>query len=192
MSTNTKNLIFRTFVEILGEKPFDKITVRDIVERANVNRNTFYYYYSDIYELLEEMFTREFTEMVAEHRNGFRWLVGFSNLLTTAYNNKKIINNICASRSYEYLENYMFKSCKIILSEFIHEISEGKNISEDIVDFTASFYMYAIIGTLSEWFRTGMYETPDNMLKKFMVVFETIIPTMMRTQRQIKNDISDK
>jgi hypothetical protein len=52
--------------------------------------------------------------------------------------------------------------------------------------------MYAIIGTLSEWFRTGMYETPDNMLKKFMVVFETIIPTMMRTQRQIKNDISDK
>ncbi len=192
MSTNTKNLIFKTFVEILGEKPFDKITVRDIVERANVNRNTFYYYYSDIYELLEEMFTREFTEMVAEHRNGFRWLVGFSNLLTTAYNNKKIINNICASRSYEYLENYMFKSCKIILSEFIHEISEGKNISEDIVDFTASFYMYAIIGTLSEWFRTGMYETPDNMLKKFMVVFETIIPTMMRTQRQIKNDISDK
>ncbi len=192
MSTNTKNLIYRTFVEILGEKPFDKITVRDIVERANVNRNTFYYYYSDIYELLEEMFTREFTEMVAEHRNGFRWLVGFSNLLTTAYNNKKIINNICASRSYEYLENYMFKSCKIILSEFIHEISEGKNISEDIVDFTASFYMYAIIGTLSEWFRTGMYETPDNMLKKFMVVFETIIPTMMRTQRQIKNDISDK
>ncbi|MBR6939603.1 MAG: TetR/AcrR family transcriptional regulator C-terminal domain-containing protein [Clostridia bacterium] len=192
MSTNTKNLIFRTFVEILGEKPFDKITVRDIVERANVNRNTFYYYYSDIYELLEEMFTREFTEMVAEHRNGFRWLVGFSNLLTTAYNNKKIINNICASRSYEYLENYMFKSCKIILSEFIHEISEGRNISEDIVDFTASFYMYAIIGTLSEWFRTGMYETPDNMLKKFMVVFETIIPTMMRTQRQIKNDSSDK
>ena len=78
MSTNTKNLIFKTFVEILGEKPFDKITVRDIVERANVNRNTFYYYYSDIYELLEEMFTREFTEMVAEHRNGFRWLVGFS------------------------------------------------------------------------------------------------------------------
>ncbi len=192
MSTNTKNLIFRTFVEILGEKPFDKITMRDIVERANVNRNTFYYYYRDIYELLEEMFTREFTEMVAEHRNGFRWLVGFSNLLTTAYNNKKIINNICASRSYEYLENYMFKSCKIILSEFIHEISEGKNISEDIVDFTASFYMYAIIGTLSEWFRTGMYETPDNMLKKFMVVFETIIPTMMRTQRQIKNDSSDK
>ena len=192
MSTNTKNLIFKTFVEILGEKPFDKITVRDIVERANVNRNTFYYYYSDIYELLEEMFTREFTEMVAEHRNGFRWLVGFSNLLTTAYNNKKIINNICASRSYEYLENYMFKSCKIILSEFIHEISEGRNISEDIVDFTASFYMYAIIGTLSEWFRTGMYETPANMLKKFMVVFETIIPTMMRTQRQIKNDSSDK
>ena len=192
MSTNTKNLIFKTFVEILGEKPFDKITVRDIVERANVNRNTFYYYYSDIYELLEEMFTREFTEMVAEHRNGFRWLVGFSNLLTTAYNNKKIINNICASRSYEYLENYMFKSCKIILSEYIREISEGKNISEDIVDFTASFYMYAIIGTLSEWFRTGMYETPDNMLKKFIVVFETIIPTMMRTQRQIKNDSSDK
>ena len=57
MATTTKELIYRTFLDLLRQKPFDKITVRDIVESANINRNTFYYYYSDIYELLEEIFS---------------------------------------------------------------------------------------------------------------------------------------
>lgn len=182
MSVTTKDMIFKTFIEILGTKPFDKITVRDIVEAANINRNTFYYYYSDIYELLEEIFKMEFSEMIANHSNGFRWLVGFSRMIETSYNNKKIINNICASRSYEYLENYMFKSCRTIMSDYIHELAADREIEETQLDFIISFYQYAIIGTLSEWYRTGMPETPEQILRQFLMVFEGIVPALERAE----------
>ena len=44
MSGFTKEIIARTFTELLEEKSMAKITVKDIVERCGVNRNTFYYH----------------------------------------------------------------------------------------------------------------------------------------------------
>ncbi|MCQ2480600.1 MAG: TetR/AcrR family transcriptional regulator [Clostridia bacterium] len=183
MSTTTKEDIFKAFIEILKTKPFDKITVRDIVEECDINRNTFYYYYSDIYELLEEIFKMEFVEIVPKHSSGFRWLVGFSRMIESSYSNKKIINNICASKSFEYLENYMFKSCRNILSDYMHDMAEGRNIDEAQLEFTISFYQYAIIGTLSEWYRTGMPEPPEQILKQFITVFEGIAPALERAEK---------
>ena len=42
------------FWELLEEKPYKKITVKDIVDRCKVNRNTFYYHFDGINSLFEE------------------------------------------------------------------------------------------------------------------------------------------
>ena len=55
MQKDAKKLISSTFVKLLSSKPFDKITIKDIVDTCEINRNTFYYHYSDIYGLLEEI-----------------------------------------------------------------------------------------------------------------------------------------
>ena len=48
----TKELLTDTFWELLDEKPYSKITVKDIVNRCDVNRNTFYYHFQDIPSLM--------------------------------------------------------------------------------------------------------------------------------------------
>ena len=53
MSGFTKEIIAKTFTELLDEKPMSKITVKDIVERCGVNRNTFYYHFKDIPDVVE-------------------------------------------------------------------------------------------------------------------------------------------
>ena len=53
MSGFTKEIIARTFTELLEEKSMAKITVKDIVERCGVNRNTFYYHFRDIPDVVE-------------------------------------------------------------------------------------------------------------------------------------------
>ncbi|MFB7158822.1 TetR/AcrR family transcriptional regulator [Lysinibacillus sp. NPDC056232] len=50
----TKNEIKQAFFFLLSEKNFEAITVRDITERANINRGTFYLHYVDKYNLLEQ------------------------------------------------------------------------------------------------------------------------------------------
>ena len=53
MSQLTKRAITESFMKLINQVPFDKITVKDIVEDCGVNRNTFYYHYQDIYSVLE-------------------------------------------------------------------------------------------------------------------------------------------
>ena len=51
----TKRDIHLIFWQELKEKPIEKITVKEICEKAMINRTTFYLYYSSIYDLFEEI-----------------------------------------------------------------------------------------------------------------------------------------
>ena len=55
MPSFTKQAIMDAFLRLLARRPFRKITVRDIVEECGVNRTTFYYYYQDIYAIVEDL-----------------------------------------------------------------------------------------------------------------------------------------
>lgn len=51
----SRRFIRQAFLELLKEKRFDKITVTDIVNRADINRSTFYAHYTDVKALIEEI-----------------------------------------------------------------------------------------------------------------------------------------
>lgn len=51
----SRRLINEAFLELLREKPFEKITVTDIVKRADINRSTFYAHYPDVRGLVEAL-----------------------------------------------------------------------------------------------------------------------------------------
>ena len=50
-ASRSRHLIKQAFGELLNEKPLSKITVTDIVERADISRGTFYAHYLDVYDL---------------------------------------------------------------------------------------------------------------------------------------------
>lgn len=52
--TEMERILSKAFWELLEEKPYKKITVKDIVDRCQVNRNTFYYHFDGITTLFEE------------------------------------------------------------------------------------------------------------------------------------------
>ena len=48
MPNFTQKAIKESFIKLLNDKPLHQITVKDIVEDCGVNRNTFYYHFTDI------------------------------------------------------------------------------------------------------------------------------------------------
>lgn len=48
----TRKIIKESFYTLLREKPVEKITVRELCEKAEINRSTFYKHYQDCYDLL--------------------------------------------------------------------------------------------------------------------------------------------
>lgn len=191
MSNDKKKLIYHTFIDLLSKKPFDKITVKDIVETCGINRNTFYYYYSDIYDLLEEIFSNELKLLVEAHKNGDSWVQAFAKIATTAYEHKKLISNICSSRSYNYFENYMYKACKHIVIDFVNVSAEGMKVPEEDINFIASFYEYAFLGIISEWFRTGMREDPIYLGSQLWLISGNIKESLRKSEKRLENRIEN-
>ena len=62
----TRQLIREAFRELLQHKGFDAMTIKDIAERATINRATFYAHYEDKYALLEEIIEEAFQKMIPE------------------------------------------------------------------------------------------------------------------------------
>ena len=59
MAKFTKKAIMLSLLELLKTKSIDKVTVKDICDECEINRNTFYYYYKDIYDVLNSIFMQE-------------------------------------------------------------------------------------------------------------------------------------
>lgn len=191
MQKDTKKLIFDTFIALLSTKSFDKISVKDIVEACDINRNTFYYYYSDIYDLLEEVFMKELNVLLDAHKEGRSWVEAFMKIANVAHEHKKVISNICASRSFDYLENYMYRACKIIVVEIVRDYAEGMLIPDEDIEFIASFYEYAYFGIVSEWFRTGMKEDPLKLATQIWLVADNIKYALRKSEKRAKNRLEN-
>ena len=65
MANFTKKAIKASFLKLLNEQPLSKISVRNIVEDCGINRNSFYYHFSDIQDLLTEMIAEQ-TEAIIQ------------------------------------------------------------------------------------------------------------------------------
>ncbi len=61
----TKTLLQNAFLELLAEKPVERVSVVELCRRAGVNRGTFYLHFKDVYDLLEQMEEALFVELDA-------------------------------------------------------------------------------------------------------------------------------
>lgn len=51
----SRSMIKKAFIELIDEKEITDISVVDVVNRADISRNTFYAHYDDVYSVLEEL-----------------------------------------------------------------------------------------------------------------------------------------
>ena len=81
MSLTTKQAFAASLKQQLKEKPLDKITVTDLVEDCEVNRQTFYYHFQDIYDLIEWIYVSEAARILGDKKTAATWQQGFQNIL---------------------------------------------------------------------------------------------------------------
>ncbi len=84
-SQNTDEAIIRAAFEamLLGGKQISRITVREICEKAGINRSTFYAHYSDVFDLFEKV-EQQMAEMCKERLLG-RAHMGFRAMMESVF-----------------------------------------------------------------------------------------------------------
>lgn len=151
MSQLTKRVIVETTVAMAQVRPLNKITVRDIVEACGITRNTFYYHFHDIYEVLECAIENAFAELRGtwgtDSENALFALVDF------CVESKKLFVNLYRAIGGERLSDYVRKQIHKLLYDQLSPASSGVPLDEEDLRVICAFYEEALTGLLVRWIR---------------------------------------
>jgi len=170
MSQTTKKALAASLKKLLAEKSLDKITVIDIAEDCEVNRQTFYYHFQDIFDLVEWIYTSEATKALDGNNTYDTWQQGFLQIFEYVLLNKAFVINTYHSISREHLESYLHNETYNLLIGVIEEKAVGMPLRDDDKAFIAHFYKYAFVGLMLEWVRIGMKEEPSAMIDRLSIL----------------------
>lgn len=158
MATHTKRAIRDSFIGLLNEKPLSQITVRDIVERCGVNRNTFYYYYQDIPQLLESIVDEEADRMIREHPAAESLEECLNTAIAFALENRRAVLHIYHSVNRGLYEQYQWQVCEHIVTMYVEGVLSGRAVSDEDRKLMIDYLKCMCFGFIMGWLETGMQE----------------------------------
>jgi probable dihydroxyacetone kinase regulator len=172
MSQITKKALANSLKRLLEKTTLDKITVKDITEDCGVNRQTFYYHFQDVYDLLHWLFDQDAERALGGMKTYATWQDGFLGILQYARQNKAFTVSAYRSLGRELLETYLYRMTHGLLFDVIDESSVGLSVTAEHKAFIADFYKYAFVGLTLDWIRTDMREEPEAFIARLSRLLE--------------------
>lgn len=170
MSDLTKRALARALMETLKDTPFEKIKVQDLTSSCGLTRNTFYYHFKDMYDLLSYVFISELESLEKKYNDNQNWEGGLEQGLNYIYQNRKAIKNIYESANQDiivkYVMNISYEHAKAIVN--LHADEKLDSNAQVIV---AKFYRDALFGGLIDWLSSNMKSNPKVLAKTYDTLF---------------------
>lgn len=115
----TKTAIEQKFLELLSEKTLNQISVKSLTAAVGINRNTFYYHYKSIPDLLETVVKN----LVDELFENYPPADSLDDCLAAATNfikqNEAGIRHIYESTSRPIFERYLWRICDYVVQAYL-------------------------------------------------------------------------
>ena len=167
----TKQAMYHALKKLITTKSINKITIKDITDTCGLNRQTFYYHFKDIYDLLEWSFQEEFRFIDSYLQEPeYTWEEIFAGSVKYISQNKYICQCIVCGLARDQLILSLHNSIYEIVRKIILHSLPQNQIPEKYLDFTARFYTYALSNYLFDWVKNGMLETPEEVIDNFIFV----------------------
>ena len=111
-SETTKQELSAALKTLMSQKPLEKISIREITDLCGLRRETFYYHFADIYDLVKWMFEEEAIVLLRQHEGVQLWQEGLLQLFHYIQDNRAFC--LCALRSIGHSQSF-FKQTSMAL-----------------------------------------------------------------------------
>lgn len=161
----TKKLLAESLKKLMAVKPLNKISVYEIAEACGVNRQTFYYHFHDIFDLLDWMFREEVGELFKDRGEALSLEEGLLRLLEYIRINEAICLCALHSMGHKHLRKFFHEWLGHIILSLVNEQSFGLNVSEKHKIFIAHFYTVSFAGFIENWLQEGLKDDPEEIVR---------------------------
>jgi len=180
----TKLAIKKAFLELLSQRPYSEITVKDIVCQCGINRNSFYYHYQDMAALVEEI-AKESCDSIIEN---YPTPASFEECLNAAmdfvYENKRAVYHIYKSVDRALFEKYLWKICDYAVHKYLNTAFPKENIDERDKRILLQHFRCQCFGQIMDWMERGMPEEVRENIPYLCEIYHCLTEDFLSRVRQ--------
>ena len=181
----TRQLIQRSFIQILEEKSFEAITIGDITKKAHINRGTFYLHYQDKFDLLDRIEQQLFMDLgnhIDKLQSGYSSVHTFEKgqeqLAAALFNSIKIHSPLLKVFLSNHGRAGFHLRFRDAFSEKVRLNLEGnEHILTSLkapMDYFLSFITSAFLGLMEQWIQNDLDKTPEEMTALYIDIISFI------------------
>lgn len=187
-SSATKRTIATALMTLCAAKSFDKISVQDITKEAGLNRQTFYYHFSDKYDLLRWIYQQDaFIYLSREDVKINNWEEQALKMLKAIIKDKDFYYNTVQACP-DILQKDFSAVTKKLLFGLFEQMDADKELLPEDKEFYARFLSYGCSGVLLNWILEGYQETPLTIATQLFRLAKDIEFFSYRIYQQDTND----
>ena len=172
----TKNILAGSLKKLLKEKALNKISIKDIVSDSGLNRQTFYYHFNDIYDLLDWIFKTEFLSIFNNYEGERLWQEGLKEFLYYIEENRVLCQNVIGHLGHDTLIQAFYNDISNLVIKAIDKISEGYDIGANYRTQLIQYFTISFSSIIEQWTMGRITQTID----EFVEFLDVIIKDQMR------------
>ncbi|WP_431030495.1 TetR/AcrR family transcriptional regulator C-terminal domain-containing protein [Lysinibacillus sp. LZ02] len=147
-------------------KPLEKISIQEVTDNADLNRQTFYYHFEDIYDLLKWTLEREALELLYERKDEQLWNEGLRELLHYLDQNRAFAVNAVQSLGRDHFNRFFYQEVNDLIMNVIQQFTEEMNVCDDkYLGFLAHYYTLSFTAIAISWLMGEMDYTVDEFIQ---------------------------
>lgn len=176
----TKQDLMDSFWEIYCEKPIEKITIKNITERAGYNRSTFYEYFIDIYDVLEQIeadIIPNINELPPLNISTEKLGMPLDVFMELYNENHKYYSVLLGDNGDASFASKLKNSIKPILNE---ALKNQVKVSEIELDFVLEYILSAMIGIMSYWFKKEKSLPVEKLISLMNIIMENGVMDILK------------
>lgn len=186
MPNRTKEMLAESLMKLLARRTLDKITIQDIVDDCGYNRQTFYYHFHDIYDLIDWIFAAQTQELIEKCRACGSLDVGVEAVIAYMRENRRLILNILRSVNGEKLLDNLYRSAQSIVLSALENHPGVQELSAEYRELVAEAFKYALAGLLIDWMRAGIPEDLVNKVRTMKAMYIGALEYALDTVRGLQ------
>lgn len=175
MKTERKLAI--TLKMMMAEKPLDDISVMAICKRCKVNRQTFYYHFHDIYDLLTSLF-------LEERIDGADTVKSYYEMIKCIYEyydkNRKFVEATISSAGKDLFLEFIYNVCYQSTLRIMDQYEVSKNVALNYKKNVARFYASAFSNSIVYYLQNYKERTLEGLLNCFNFVEDHNLLSIMQ------------
>ena len=179
MATSTKKALAGALKKMMVIKPIDRITVNDLVETCGVSRQTFYYHFDDVYDLLEWVFEEDANANLPSEVVYGNWKNDVVMWFKYLAENSTFVLNVYNSNSRLYMLRYIKGRLRQCIRSFSELVAEDRDVDRQDFEFIVEFYSNIVVGLISQWMDLGMQLPKEITTEKCLKVLDNSIENIM-------------